>query len=193
MAAPGPEPSALRASDADREHVIRVLRDGSVDGRLSHDTFVRRVDAALRARGGGELAELLGDLPPPGRVIQWVARAVAWWSAFTAQLQAAWRGPRLRRLVLPRADGTVFTIGRAEDCDLVVGDLTVSGHHAELRRIGDGWVLADLGSLNGTRVNGWRVGPGFVIRAGDWVEFGRAGFRLADHQLSRLDRIADGR
>ena len=57
-------PPAFRASDEDRDDVIRVLRDGSVDGRLSNETFLRRVDRALRARGMAELAELLSDLPP---------------------------------------------------------------------------------------------------------------------------------
>src|SRR6266567_311048 len=57
-------PSAFRASDEDRDEVIRLLRDGSVDGRISNETFLRRVDRALHARGVGELAELLSDLPP---------------------------------------------------------------------------------------------------------------------------------
>ena len=57
-------PSAFRASDEDRDDAIRMLRDGSVDGRISNETFLRRVDRALRARGLGELAELLSDLPP---------------------------------------------------------------------------------------------------------------------------------
>jgi pSer/pThr/pTyr-binding forkhead associated (FHA) protein len=50
-----------------------------------------------------------------------------------------------------------------------------------LRRDGQAWVLVDLGSTNGTRVNGWRVDEGFTVRAGDWVSFGRAEFRLTDH------------
>src|SRR5437763_1170840 len=75
----------------------------------------------------------------------------------------------------------VFTIGRASDCDLALPDMTVSWRHAELRRAGDNWLLVDLGSTNGTRANGWRVGDGFTIRAGDRVSFGLTTFRLADH------------
>src|SRR5262249_15421245 len=61
MVAPGTPPpdslpSAFRASDDDRENVIRILRDGSVAGRLSNDTFLKRVDRALRARRVDELA-----------------------------------------------------------------------------------------------------------------------------------------
>ena len=43
-------PPTLRASDADREQVIRALREGSADGRLSYETFLHRVELALRAR-----------------------------------------------------------------------------------------------------------------------------------------------
>jgi pSer/pThr/pTyr-binding forkhead associated (FHA) protein len=74
----------------------------------------------------------------------------------------------------------VFTIGRAATSDLVLTDMTVSWRHAELRRAGDDWVLADLGSTNGTRANGWKVGSGLLVRAGDRVMFGRVEFRLCD-------------
>ena len=179
-------PSEFRASDEDRDDAIRILRDGSVDGRISNDTFLRRVDRALRARGMGELAELLSDLPP-ARVPEATARPLAGWPArVTTWLRGA-RLPPLRvrasrppRLVLPRGPRTVFTIGRSPDCDLPIGDITVSWRHAELRRDGQGWVLADLGSTNRTRVNGWRADSGFTVRAGDWVSFGRSTFRVTD-------------
>ena len=57
-------PQAFRVSDEERDEVIRMLRDGSVDGRISNETFLRRVDQALHARNPDELAELLSDLPP---------------------------------------------------------------------------------------------------------------------------------
>jgi hypothetical protein len=80
-------PSAFRASDDDREDAIRMLREGSVAGRLSNDTFLRRVERAVRARRSDELAGLLSDLPPvpdesgPGRV----AKA---WARLTDRLRA---------------------------------------------------------------------------------------------------------
>jgi pSer/pThr/pTyr-binding forkhead associated (FHA) protein len=49
-----------------------------------------------------------------------------------------------------------------------------------LRLMGSDWVLADLGSTNGTHANGWRVGSGLLVRAGDEVTFGQVGFLLCD-------------
>lgn len=59
-------------------------------------------------------------------------------------------------------------------------DETVSRWHASLERSPYGWLLDDLGSTNGTRVNGWRVRSPSLVRAGDLVTFGRVTFVLAD-------------
>jgi pSer/pThr/pTyr-binding forkhead associated (FHA) protein len=49
------------------------------------------------------------------------------------------------------------TIGRLDTCDVVVPDTGASRRHAEIRREGDEWVVIDLGSTNGTEVNGRRL------------------------------------
>ena len=79
-------------------------------------------------------------------------------------------------LVFPPGTGVRFTIGRARDCDLCLTDLSVSRTHALLVRREDGWVLSDLGSHNGTRLNGWLVREPVQVRAGDRVEFGSMAF-----------------
>ncbi|MER5640026.1 DUF1707 domain-containing protein [Kitasatospora sp. NPDC002227] len=59
---PGSQP-ALRASHADRDRVVDVLRVAAGDGRLTADELDERVEAALAARTLGELAGLTADLP----------------------------------------------------------------------------------------------------------------------------------
>ena len=51
----------------------------------------------------------------------------------------------------------VLTIGRMDACDVALADPGASRRHAEVRREGDEWVVVDLGSTNGTIVNGKRV------------------------------------
>jgi hypothetical protein len=169
----------FRASDGERDRAIDELRDRAVEGRISHDTFIGRVDQALRARSQHELDELVADLPRRRTLRQRVTDAVSNMSDFTTRLQAAWRRPRLPRLALPDDHRIRYVVGRGSACDLVLSDLTVSRVHAELRREDDGgWMLVDLGSLNGTRLNGWRlVGPA-KVRSGDEISFGDCGFMV---------------
>ncbi len=71
-------------------------------------------------------------------------------------------------------DGGRVVAGRGTACDLVVRDTTVSREHAAFVRRGDAWWVIDLGSTNGTRVNGVRaaehpIAPGDRIELGDVV------------------------
>jgi hypothetical protein len=59
-----PAPHELRASDADRENVVRLLREAHGDGRITLDEHGERVERAYAARTLGELAGLTGDLLP---------------------------------------------------------------------------------------------------------------------------------
>jgi pSer/pThr/pTyr-binding forkhead associated (FHA) protein len=54
-------------------------------------------------------------------------------------------------------DHEVITIGRLSDCDVVVADKGASRRHAQLRSKDGVWTLTDLGSTNGTRLNGQTV------------------------------------
>ena len=57
------EPPAMRASDADREHAVELLRDHAAEGRLTLEEFTERMSAAYLARTKDELEELARDLP----------------------------------------------------------------------------------------------------------------------------------
>lgn len=169
-----------RLSDAERDRALQVLRDGVAMGRLSHDTFVRRMELALIARRSDELAVLTADLPTESRVSRLVFGTVEAVSGFTVRLRRAWQAERLPKLLLPHpGDGHPLRIGRDPASGLRLTHDTVSRVHAELRRQGGMWVLRDLGSTNGTTVNGRRVIGAAVVREGDQVGFGRMSFRLA--------------
>lgn len=69
------------------------------------------------------------------------------------------RGQR-QELDAPSVTGGRVRFGRHPDCEVAFDphrDIDASSRHAELRRVGDDWVLVDLGSSNGTYVGGHRV------------------------------------
>jgi hypothetical protein len=87
------------------------------------------------------------------------------------------RGPLAgQRFVL--GGGAPTVIGRHGDCGIVLSDVTVSRRHAEVRPEASGFVLADLGSLNGSYVNRKPVDTVLLVD-GDEVALGV--FRLVFH------------
>lgn len=179
---------AVRVCDADRDRVIAELRDRFADGFLAQESFVLRVDAALRARWHSDLAGILEDLPGPRPSLAQAALGRLAEVRRAARRALAAPGPqpggprqRPRALILPSGAKDSFTIGRDADCDLVLPDMTVSRNHAGLRRGADDWLLTDAGSTNGTRVNGWRVTEPVPLRAGDEVRFGAITLVVTDH------------
>jgi DNA-binding winged helix-turn-helix (wHTH) protein len=61
-------------------------------------------------------------------------------------------------------------IGRGADCDIVVPDRQVSRHHTRIRRNPDGYVVEDLGSKNGTHLNGERLKESVLLQDGDIIQ-----------------------
>src|SRR5580693_3181941 len=89
-----------------------------------------------------------------------------------------------RPTTVMRAPTRRLRIGRAPSNDLVVPDLSVSRVHAELRNLGDGrYEIADLGSHNGTFVNGQRIDRPTTVSEQDLIGIGRATFRLFGDEL----------
>lgn len=74
-----------------------------------------------------------------------------------------------RRLVVRPAGATV---GRSRQCDVMLDDPNVSRRHAEIRPRGGSWVLTDLGSTNGSRLNGRKLDGSEVLKPGDEIELG---------------------
>jgi len=168
---------ADRASDADRERVLAKVRDGFIAGQLSYETFTQRRERALQARTTAELRSLAGDLRRRLRLGIGVSAAGRRLLGSVSRRRLR-RGPR--SLTLPSGNQRRFTIGREPACDMTLTDQTVSRWHASLHHGPDGWLLADLGSTNGTRLNGWRVRSPSPVIAGDLVTFGNVTYVLAD-------------
>ncbi len=72
---------------------------------------------------------------------------------------------------LPLADRTI-TIGRSPDCDISFDDANVSRRHAEIRVVLGAYVISDLGSTNGTQVNGVPITLERTLRDGDIITLG---------------------
>jgi hypothetical protein len=87
-------------------------------------------------------------------------------------LQLVVRNGRTPGRAIP-VQGTRLTAGRSSDCDLTIDDSTVSREHAAFVRRGPAWWVVDLGSTNGTRVNGARAAE-HPLQPGDRVQFGDA-------------------
>ncbi len=95
------------------------------------------------------------------------------------------------RMLEPKAQGTLvlpagerkrlgdapFKIGRMPENDLAVADPNVSRRHAEIRAVGPNFVVVDLGSTNGTRVNGTTVSQ-HTLRSGDTITVGATTIRF---------------
>ncbi len=67
-------------------------------------------------------------------------------------------------------EGDQVLIGRGPECDLVIADRQVSRHHARIRRTGSGYMLQDLGSKNGTHLNGVPIDRETVLQDGDIIQ-----------------------
>jgi hypothetical protein len=171
----------LRISDADRDQAIDLLWTRYDEGRLRYDTFALRLEAAVHARSRADLETVLADLPGRGRADHLLpaalrSRCQRGWAALLSRLPRAWPSASWPVLMFPSGEQSRFTIGRDSGCDMVLPDPTVSRWHAGLRREPGGWLLDDLGSTNGTLLNGWRVRAWVPVRDGDLVSFGAVTF-----------------
>jgi predicted component of type VI protein secretion system len=69
-------------------------------------------------------------------------------------------------------------IGRQAGVEIVLGDVQASRRHARLELHCDGVIISDLGSANGTRINGQPLAGSLPLRTGDLIEIGTSRLRL---------------
>jgi predicted component of type VI protein secretion system len=70
-------------------------------------------------------------------------------------------------------NGSAVTLGRSTVASVVVDDVYVSDEHAQVMPLDDGWVVRDLGSTNGTFLNGAKVTQPTALAAGDHLRIGK--------------------
>ncbi len=72
----------------------------------------------------------------------------------------------------------VTTVGRAQTAKVVIDDTSVSAQHALIRPVEGAWTIEDLGSRNGSLVNGRAITGAVILTCGDSLQFGRVRLRL---------------
>jgi hypothetical protein len=166
---------------ARRHRLARTLNAAYAEGLLSDRTLAHRLDVLF----AGELVDpagLVGDLTRRASrrpLRESVRRAVAAVQECYGIGAGASSEERGILLVLDWTGGCEeLVIGRHPSCDVVVSDETVSRRHAQLIFRDGGWIVRDLDSTNGTRLNGQYVGR-CRICPGDQLGLG--------HQLFRVD------
>jgi hypothetical protein len=100
--------------------------------------------------------------------------------AISAEVVEGPEGIALAELVKPDGERVVIgadpvVVGRLPECTIMVSDPNVSRRHAEFRHVGDAVVVTDLGSTNGTRVNGVAVREQHLA-SGDEITIGSTTF-----------------
>lgn len=143
------------------------------------DALVRELAEVAREHGRNEGYELVG---PVSVTVQANARFSPGTFSLTGRSEAVNANVPYAALVLPDGSRVVLgeepsVIGRLPGCAVTLGDPNVSRHHAELRWEGGGVVLSDLGSTNGTRVNGAAITRRHLVD-GDEVSVGSSVLRF---------------
>jgi hypothetical protein len=162
---------ALSPDDVDRlEGMLDVLALELAEEAEAHaqdEGYVLKGPAMVELAEDPELRPGIIDVSSEFRVGTRTPRPIAWLSDGTATRH-------------PIVSGQPLQIGRQADCQIVVNDTNVSRRHAEVRAEGDHVLILDLGSLNGTRVNGRGVPPekGSAARIGDEISVGSAQFTI---------------
>jgi hypothetical protein len=149
----------------DRRHrLARTLNAAYAEGLLSERTLAHRLDLLFES-AVIDPVRLVGDLTR--RVPRRMRRRRRLADDAAIILALDWGGSEQEVI-----------IGRHHSCDVVITEPTVSRRHARLIFRDGGWIIQDLGSTNGTLLNGQRVGR-CRLRPGDHLALG--------HQLLRVD------
>jgi Protein of unknown function (DUF3662)/FHA domain len=158
---------------------IYLSRDDYTEFGEVQDALSRELCDAARAHARDEHYQFMGPV-----AVDFVVddRAGTGMFSIEGRFREGPGGAGAGSLVLPTGDRFTLaqhpiSVGRRPESNIVLADPNVSRDHAEIRPQGDGFMLIDLGSTNGSKVNGVRVAQR-LLEDGDEISFGNTKMRF---------------
>jgi DNA-binding winged helix-turn-helix (wHTH) protein len=165
-----------------------VVTNEELDEILWPKVYVARTSLT---RLVSELRSVLGDTPRDSKIIRTVYKSgyafgaeVNTLGAPLPQVALAMFGLIWKEQLLTLTEGAQ-TAGRGEECELVIDAETVSRRHARITVHDGSASIEDLGSTNGTSVNGERISALTVLLDGDEIALGTATLRVRKRDPSK--------
>ena len=158
------------------KHLLRELAEAATQFAERNDlrhqapiSVILRVDDAIKVGSFSITNEIERELMADAGVVAKVSDVAEPINSSPRLVDAALVLLNGERITL---DTDSLKIGRQASCRIVFNDSNVSREHAQLRRSADGWKLLDLGSTNGTKINGVKITEEQLLVNGDELGFG---------------------
>jgi hypothetical protein len=158
------------------KHLLRELAEAATQFAERNDlrhqapiSVILRVDDAIKVGSFSITNEIERELMNDAGVAAKVSDIAEPMNSSPRLVEAALVLQNGERVTL---DTDSLKIGRQASCRVVFNDSNVSREHAQMRRSTDGWKLLDLGSTNGTKINGVKITEEQVLVNGDELGFG---------------------
>ncbi|WP_181719646.1 FHA domain-containing protein [Nocardia gipuzkoensis] len=182
---------SLNGTFFDGHRVERMVIDHDETFQLGHAVDGEQLTCSVEATDHESEVDVVADaaaagdtmvVPDPGYILDDEATVTKFQPGLPRRVSRS-SSPVAHPLAVVRITSPKLRIGRAADNDIVVPDLMVSRHHAEVQVIAEGsYRVVDLGSHNGTYVNGSRVDTADLAES-DLIGMGHATFRLIGDEL----------
>ena len=158
------------------KHLLRELAEAATQFAERNDlrhqepiSVILKVDNAIKVGSFSITNEIERELMADAGVVAKVSDVAEPINSSPRLVEAALVLQNGERITL---DTDSLKIGRQASCRIVFNDSNVSREHAQLRRSADGWKLLDLGSTNGTKINGVKITEEQLLVNGDELGFG---------------------
>ena len=158
------------------KHLLRELAEAATQFAERNDlrhqepiSVILKVDNAIKVGSFSITNEIEREIMTDAGAVAKVSEIAEPMNNYPRLVEAALVLQNGERITL---DTDSLKIGRQASCRIVFNDSNVSREHAQLRRSVDGWKLLDLGSTNGTKINGVKITEEQLLVNGDELGFG---------------------